>query len=102
MFDLATRDIKFISGVGPQKAAVLNKELEIYSLHDLIYYFPYKYIDRSRIELALEFERYFDLVRWGIAEDKVANFVVGKHEVFPLPQTEIDKSNGKLQQNPKY
>jgi len=55
-----------------------------------------------RIELALEFERYFDLVRWGIAEDKVANFVVGKHEVFPLPQTEIDKSNGKLQQNPKY
>ena len=39
MFDLATRDIKFISGVGPQKAAVLNKELEIYSLHDLIYYF---------------------------------------------------------------
>ena len=49
MFDLVTRDIKFISGVGPQKAAVLNKELEIYSLHDLIYYFPYKYIDRSRI-----------------------------------------------------
>ena len=49
MFDLVTRDIKFISGVGPQKAAVLNKELEIYSLHDLIYYFPYKYVDRSRI-----------------------------------------------------
>ena len=50
MFDLATRDIKFISGVGPQKAAVLNKELEIYSLHDLIYYFPYKYIDRRSEE----------------------------------------------------
>ena len=49
MFDLVTRDIKFISGVGPQKAAVLNKELGIYSLHDLIYYFPYKYVDRSRI-----------------------------------------------------
>lgn len=49
MFDLTTRDIKYISGVGPQKASVLNKELEIYSLHDLIYYFPYKYVDRSRI-----------------------------------------------------
>lgn len=49
MFDLATRDIKFISGVGPQKAAVLNKELSIYSVHDLLYYFPYKYVDRSRI-----------------------------------------------------
>lgn len=49
MFDLTTRDIKYLSGVGPQKAAVLNKELEIYSLHDLLYYFPYKYVDRSRI-----------------------------------------------------
>ena len=49
MFDLTTRDIKYLSGVGPHKAAVLNKELEIYSLHDLLYYFPYKYVDRSRI-----------------------------------------------------
>lgn len=49
MFDLTTRDIKYLSGVGPRKAAVLNKELEIYSLHDLLYYFPYKYVDRSRI-----------------------------------------------------
>lgn len=49
MFDLTTRDIKYLSGVGPQKAAALNKELEIYSLHDLLYYFPYKYVDRSRI-----------------------------------------------------
>ncbi len=51
-----------------------------------------------RIELALEFERYFDLVRWDIAKDKVTGFVVGKHELFPIPQTEIDKSNGKLHQ----
>lgn len=49
MFDLAMRDIKYLSGVGPQRAAVLNKELGIYSLHDLLYYFPYKYVDRSRI-----------------------------------------------------
>ena len=49
MFDLTTRDIKYLAGVGPQKAAVLNKELNIYSLHDLLYYFPYKYVDRSRI-----------------------------------------------------
>ncbi|ADV42114.1 ATP-dependent DNA helicase RecG [Bacteroides helcogenes] len=49
MFDLVTRDIKYLSGVGPQRASVLNKELGIYSLHDLLYYFPYKYVDRSRI-----------------------------------------------------
>lgn len=56
MFDLATRDIKYLSGVGPQKASVLNKELEIYSLHDLLYYFPYKYVDRSRIYLVREID----------------------------------------------
>lgn len=49
MFDLASRDIKFLTGVGPQRASVLNKELGVYSLHDLLYYFPYKYVDRSRI-----------------------------------------------------
>ena len=49
MFDLTTRDIKYLTGVGPQRAAILNKEVGIYSLHDLLYYFPYKYVDRSRI-----------------------------------------------------
>lgn len=49
MFDLVSRDIKYLTGVGPQRASVLNKELGVYSLHDLLYYFPYKYVDRSRI-----------------------------------------------------
>ena len=56
MFDLATRDIKYLSGVGPQRASVLNKELGIYSLHDLLYYFPYKYVDRSRIYYVQEID----------------------------------------------
>lgn len=56
MFDLTTRDIKYLSGVGPQKAALLNKELGIYSLHDLLYYYPYKYVDRSRIYFAHEID----------------------------------------------
>ena len=49
MFDLTTRDIKYLQGVGPQRATILNKELNISSLHDLLYYFPYKYVDRSRL-----------------------------------------------------
>lgn len=49
MIDLATADIKYLPGVGPQRAATLNKELGICTLHDLLYYFPYKYVDRSRI-----------------------------------------------------
>ena len=49
MFDITTRDIKYLQGVGPQRASILNKELDIHSLHDLLYYFPYKYVDRSRL-----------------------------------------------------
>lgn len=60
-----------------------------------------------RIELAMEHERFFDLVRWGIAEQALhdagkTNFVAGKHELMPIPQDEIDKSNGVLDQNPGY
>lgn len=49
MLDLSQRDIKYLPGVGPARAALLKSELNICTLHDLLYYFPYKYIDRSRI-----------------------------------------------------
>lgn len=49
MFDFFNRDIKFLPGVGPKRAETLNKEAGIFSVHDLLYYFPYKYVDRSRI-----------------------------------------------------
>ena len=42
-------DVKYISGVGPQRATLLAKELNIHSVRDLLYYFPYKYVDRSKI-----------------------------------------------------
>ena len=49
MLDTTTRNIKFLPGVGEQRAAILSGELNIRSLYDLLYYFPYKYIDRSRV-----------------------------------------------------
>ncbi len=49
MLDITTRDIKYLPGVGEQRATLLNRELNIRSLYDLLYYFPYKYIDRSRV-----------------------------------------------------
>ncbi|MDR1729321.1 MAG: ATP-dependent DNA helicase RecG [Prevotellaceae bacterium] len=48
MSELSTKDIKFLSGVGPKKAELLKKELEISSFEDMLYYFPYRYIDRSK------------------------------------------------------
>jgi ATP-dependent DNA helicase RecG len=48
MSELSTKDIKFLPGVGPKKAELLNKEVGITSFEDVLYYFPYRYIDRSR------------------------------------------------------
>ncbi len=42
------QDIKFLPGVGPKRAELLAKELNIKTFGDLIYYFPYKYIDRTK------------------------------------------------------
>lgn len=49
MLDLSVRDVKYLPGVGPARAELLLKELGIKSLADLIHYYPYKYIDRSRL-----------------------------------------------------
>lgn len=49
IIDLSSRDIKFLPGVGPHRAEILEKELGIRSFRDLLYHFPYKYVDRSRI-----------------------------------------------------
>ena len=43
------QDIKYLKGVGPVRAEVLRKELGIVSFRDLLYYYPYYYLDRSRI-----------------------------------------------------
>ncbi|MBV9962283.1 MAG: RagB/SusD family nutrient uptake outer membrane protein [Parafilimonas sp.] len=60
-----------------------------------------------RIELAMEHERFFDIVRWGIAADVLhaagkVNFQTGRDELLPIPQVQIDLSKGVLHQNPGY
>ncbi|MDR0421758.1 MAG: ATP-dependent DNA helicase RecG [Proteiniphilum sp.] len=42
-------DIKFVPGVGPKRAEILNKEISLFTLGDLLRWYPYRYIDRSRI-----------------------------------------------------
>ena len=41
-------DIMYLPGVGPKRAELLRKELNIHTLNDLLYYFPFKYVDRSK------------------------------------------------------
>jgi ATP-dependent DNA helicase RecG len=46
--DLSYQEIKFLPGVGPKRADLLDKELGIRSAEDLLRHYPYKYVDRSR------------------------------------------------------
>ncbi|MDP4209226.1 MAG: RagB/SusD family nutrient uptake outer membrane protein [Bacteroidota bacterium] len=72
-----------------------------------------------KLELAMEGERFFDLVRWGAADQvlnneyfaqeksirdflKNAHFVKGRDEYFPIPQNQINFSGGLYKQNPGY
>lgn len=59
-----------------------------------------------RLELGMECDRFFDLIRQGRAAEVLnalgKHFTKGKNERFPIPQTEIDATQGKLLQNPGY
>ena len=49
MLDPLQTDIKFLKGVGPARARILNQELQVTTVRDMLYCFPYKYVDRSVI-----------------------------------------------------
>lgn len=49
MNNLLQTDIKYLHGVGPKRAELLAKQLDIHTYYDLLYYFPFRYIDRSTI-----------------------------------------------------
>jgi ATP-dependent DNA helicase RecG len=48
MADILNNEIQFLPGVGPKRAELLRNELNINTFGDLLYHFPYKYIDRSK------------------------------------------------------
>jgi hypothetical protein len=61
-------------------------------------------LQERKYELALEGVRFWDLVRTGKAEEVLGplGFIKGKNELFPIPQSEIDISQGRITQNKGY
>ena len=49
MVNILQTKIEFLKGVGPKRAELLNKELGIFTFQDLLEYFPFRYVDRSKI-----------------------------------------------------
>ena len=48
MSDYLKTEITYLEGVGPKRALLLEREVGIRNLYDLLYYFPYKYVDRTK------------------------------------------------------
>jgi hypothetical protein len=61
-------------------------------------------LNERRHELAMEGHRFWDLIRTGRAEAVLGplGFVVGKHELLPIPQSEMDLTNNSWEQNPGW
>ncbi|WP_081942277.1 ATP-dependent DNA helicase RecG [Prevotella amnii] len=54
MLDILDQDIMYLPGVGPRRKDILSKELGINTYRDLLEYYPYKYIDRTKVYLTSE------------------------------------------------
>ena len=54
MNNLLITPIEYLKGVGPKRAELLKKELQIFSFDDLLHYFPFRYIDRSHFHKVVD------------------------------------------------
>ena len=80
------------AGILPEVTTTDQNELRLAIWHE------------RHVELAMEFDRYFDVIRQGRGEEVFGpkGWTPNKNEVWPIPQTEIDLSAGILTQNPGY
>ena len=53
--DILKSPIEYLKGVGPQRADLLKKELNIFTFNDLLNHFPYRHIDKTKVNL---YQRY--------------------------------------------
>ncbi|MEZ2442132.1 ATP-dependent DNA helicase RecG [Chitinophaga sp. RCC_12] len=70
---ILSNPIEYLKGVGPQKGELLRKEIKVYTFGDLLQYFPFRYVDRTRIDKIASLSGYEDFVQ---IRGKIINMVV--------------------------
>jgi hypothetical protein len=83
-------EVRFRAGLSPKSAVTIDDVWQ-----------------ERHIEFAMEHERFWDIVRQGRAAQVMmaagkTNFIAGKHELLPIPNSQIVLSGNKLEQNPNY
>lgn len=96
----------FQAGMTGEAQDRINELRERAGLEDITGINLQQIYNERRWEMAMEHERWFDLVRTGQALTAMAadgkTFIPGKHELFPIPQPQITTSGGRLTQNNGY
>lgn len=81
--DILSQDIMYLPGVGPHRKEILGKELGIHTYRDLLEYFPYKYVDRTKLYLISE-----------LSQDMP--FVQLKGRILSFEETEMGKRKKRI------
>ena len=76
--DILSTPIDFLKGVGPMRADVLRKELNIFTYNDLLHYFPFRYIDRSKIYRISDIDRNMQFIQIKGVEKKIESIGKGR------------------------
>ena len=76
--DILSQDIMYLPGVGPRRKEILSKELGILTYRDLLEYYPYKYVDRTKVYLLSELSADMPFVQVKCKILSYEEFEVGK------------------------
>ncbi len=103
---LIRAEAAFQIGMTTEAEDIINKIRERAGLGEIALTTIQQIYNERRWEMAMEHDRWFDLVRTGQAQSAMAangkTFIPGKHELFPIPEPQITASGGRLLQNNGY
>lgn len=89
-YDFFSQPVEYVKGVGPKKAELLKKELGIFTFGDLLLYYPFRYVDRSRFYQVSEVNENMPFVQ---LKGKIKNVqTIGGKRIVRMTATFSDES----------